>query len=99
MENYRLPEVGVLVRGSKGVMKVNDDRVDLKLDDGKSFAWFRHDLNDNVFFWLGAPEYFREDEYFVKSVLEGRNAEPSFYSASKVDYIIDQVRYRAGKNE
>lgn len=96
MENYRLPEVGLLIRGSKGVMRVNDDKVDLKLDDGKSFTWYRHDLDDNVFFWLGAPEYFREDEYFVKSVLGGRDVEPGFYTASRVDYIIDQVRYRAG---
>ena len=99
MENYRLPEVGLLIRGSKGVMKVNDDRVDLKTNDGKSFTWYRHDLNDNVFFWLGAPEYFREDQYFAKSVLEGCGVEPCFYTASKVDYIIDQVRYGASKNE
>ena len=79
-------------------MNVNDDKVDLKLNNGKSFTWYRHDLNDNVSFMLGAPEYFREDEYFVKSVLEGRNAEPGFCTASKVDYIIDQVTDRADKN-
>jgi predicted dehydrogenase len=99
MENYRLPEFGLLIKGSKGIMRVNDDKLELKLDDGKSFTWYRHDLNDNVSFWLGASEYVREDEYFVRSVLEGRSAEPSFYTASKVDYIIDQVRCRAGKNE
>ena len=99
MENYRLPEFLLLIKGSKGIMRVNDDKLELKLDDGKSFTWYRHDLNDNVFFWLGASEYVREDEYFVRSVLEGRSAEPSFYTASKVDYIIDQVRCRAGKNE
>ena len=99
MENYRLPEFRLVVRGSKGVMSVNGDKVDLKLNGEKSFAWYRHDLDDNVFFWLGAPEYFREDKYFVKSVLEGGGAEPSFYTASKVDYIIDQVRCGAGRNE
>ncbi|MDH5771199.1 MAG: hypothetical protein OEZ25_07935, partial [Candidatus Bathyarchaeota archaeon] len=93
------PEFLLLIKGSKGIMRVNDDKLELKLDDGKSFTWYRHDLNDNVFFWLGASEYVREDEYFVRSVLEGRSAEPSFYTASKVDYIIDQVRCRAGKNE
>lgn len=99
MENYRLPEFCLLIKGSKGIMRVNDDKLELKLDNGKSFMWYRHDLNDNVRFWLGAPEYFREDEYFVGSVLDGRSAEPSFCTASKVDYIIDHVRYGAGKNE
>ena len=99
MENYRLPEFGLLIKGSKGIIRVNDDRAELKLDDGKSSIWYRHDLNDNVDFLLGAPEYFREDNCFVKSVLDGRNAETSFYTASKVDYIIDQVKYEAGKNE
>lgn len=96
-ENYRLPEFGLVIRGSEGIMGVNDDRVELKLNDGKSSSWYRHDLNDNVGFLLGAPEYFREDEYFIKSVLENRNVDPSFYTASKVDYIIDQVKSRAGK--
>lgn len=96
MENYRLPEFGLLIKGSKGIMRVDEDKVELKLDNGKSSTWYRHDLNDNVDFLLGAPEYFREDKCFVKSVLEGCSAEPSFYTASKVDYIIDQVEYGPG---
>jgi predicted dehydrogenase len=99
MENYRLPEFGLLIKGSKGIIRVDEDKVELKLDDGKLSTWYRHDLNDNVDFLLGAPEYFREDKCFVKSVLDGCNAEPSFYAASKVDYIIDQVKYGASKNE
>ena len=99
MENYRLPEFGLLIKGSKGFMRVDEDKVELKLDNGKSSMWYRHDLNDNVDFLLGAPEFSREDKCFVKSVLEGCNAEPSFYTASKVDYIIDQVKYGASKNE
>jgi len=97
MENYRLPEFGLLIKGSKGIVRVDDDKVELKLDDGKSSTWFRHDLNDNVNFLLGAPEYFREDECFIESVLDGGNAEPSFCTASKVDYIIDQVKNRDAK--
>jgi len=96
MENYRLPEFGLLIKGSKGIIRVNEDKVELKLDNGKSSTWYRHDLNDNVDFLLGAPEFSREDQYFVKSVLEGCNAEPSFYTASKVDYIIDQVKCGSG---
>lgn len=96
MENYRMPEFGMLIKGSKGVMRVNEDKVELKLENGKSSTWYRHDLNDNVDFLLGAPEFAREDQCFVKSVLEGCNAEPSFYTASKVDYIIDQVKCGPG---
>ncbi len=98
MENYRMPEIGLCIEGSKGTMEVNDDKLELNLNDGKSIVWYRHDLDDKVSFWLGATEYVREDEYFVKSVLEGHNAEPSFYTASKVDHLIDQVTDRAGKN-
>lgn len=96
-KEYRLPEFGLQIRGSKGVMRVNDDKVELELDDGKS-VWYRHDLHDNVGFLLGGPEYFREDEHFIESVLNDRKAEPSFHTASKVDHIIDQVKERAGQN-
>jgi len=99
MKNYRMPEICLSIRGSKGIIEVNDDKLKLKLNDGKSFTWYRHDLHDNVFFGLGGPEYFREDKYFVKSVLEGGNAEPSFHSASKVDEIIEQVKRRADESE
>jgi len=98
MRNYRMPEVGLSITGSQGVIEVNDDRVELRLNNGKSSILYRHALNDNVPFWLGLPEYYREDLHFVKSVLDGSNAEPSFYAASKVDEIIDQVERRAGEN-
>jgi predicted dehydrogenase len=91
MKNYRMPEVGFVVSGSKGSIDVNDDRLVLKLNDAESSTWYRHDLNDNVRFCLGFPEYFREDYYFVESVRENRNADPNFDAASKVDRIIAQV--------
>lgn len=94
-----MPEFGLAIRGNKGTMIVNDDNIKLELNDGKSHRWYKHDLNDNVNFLLGAPEYFREDEHFIESVSNRSNAEPSFQTASKVDYVLDQIRYRADKNE
>lgn len=94
-ENYRMPEFALVVKGSEGTMNVNDDRVELTLNDGKSSCWYRHDLKDNVGFQLGGPEYFREDDYFIKSVLAKQDADPNFHTASKVDYLIDQVKSRA----
>jgi len=97
MDNYRLPFFGLEISGDKGTIKVDDDKVELRLD-GKSKKWYRHDLDDNVNFLLGAPEYYREDEYFVNSVLTGNKTEPRFLTASKVDYIINQVQKKADEN-
>jgi predicted dehydrogenase len=97
MQDYRLPEVGFSVAGSKGNLQVSDDQVNLVLASGESFRWYRHDLNDSVPFWLGLPEYYREDLHFVRSVIEGKKAEPDFDAASKVDKIIDEVEKKAGE--
>ena len=87
-----MPEWGLTIRGAKGILKVNDDELKLDLVEGDSCKWYRHDLNDNVGFLLGAPEYFRENHSFVKSVSEDNCIKPDFRFASKVDYIIDKVR-------
>jgi hypothetical protein len=39
-------------------------------------------LDDSVGFFLGDPEYYREDEAFVKSIVCDIKAEPSFKTAS-----------------
>lgn len=99
MEGYRMPEVGLSIVGSRGSVAVNDDRVELMPNDSRSSVWYRHDLNDNVPFWIGLPEYYREDIHFVKSFNEGHAAEPSFYVASKVDGIISQLESNVGGND
>ena len=96
-KDYRMPEIGLSMQGSKGTIEVNDDRVRLEESNkGKPATWYRHDLSDNVDFWLGETEYFREDQHFIKSILKHKNCEPSFPTASKVDFIIDQVRQTHG---
>ncbi|MGB8707162.1 MAG: Gfo/Idh/MocA family oxidoreductase [Dehalococcoidia bacterium] len=99
MKNYRMPEIGLIIKGSKGMLRVNDDKVELRLDNGKSRTWHKHDLDDNVFFFLGGTEYLREDELFIRSIFSGCNAEPSFQRALKIEQIIEQVKNKVGKNE
>jgi predicted dehydrogenase len=91
---YRLPEFGLAISGSKGVITVNADVVKLEKNAGIVTSWHRQDLHDNVPFLLGAPEYYREDEHFVSAILEGGNVEPDFVTASKVDLLIDRVEGR-----
>jgi predicted dehydrogenase len=95
MEGYRMPEVALMIKGSRGTIEVNDDKVSLNLNGGDRSVWFRHNLGDNVGFWLGAPEYYREDASFVNSVITGSFAEPSFKTASKVDLLLDAIRQKA----
>lgn len=90
-EGYHVPEFGLSIQGSKGKIKVDDDVVGLETSSGGSFHWHKHDLKDNVGFLLGAPEYYREDDYFVNSILSGVGAEIDFSNASKVDYIIGKA--------
>ncbi len=94
---YRLPEFGLSITGSKGVIKVNADLVKLEKAAGDTITWHRQDLHDSVPFLLGAAEYYREDEHFVRAVLEGGSADPDFNTASKVDLLIDRVERRIGK--
>jgi len=98
-KEFRMPEFGLVIHGTKGNIRVNDDEVRLELVNGESCRWYRHDLNDSVGFLLGAPEYFREDKHFIESVLNGNDAEPDFSTASKVDFLIDQAKERAEKDE
>ena len=95
---YRLPEFGLAITGTKGAIKVNADLVKLEKSGGETIIWHRQDLNDNVPFLLGASEYYREDEHFIKSILEGGSAQPDFTTASKVDHLIDLVESKQGIN-
>lgn len=95
IDGYRMPEVGFLIEGSKGSLKVNDDELTLSLKDGRSQKMFRHDLGDYCGFWLGSPEYYREDERFIKAVAQKENAEPCFETAARVDALIDEILTRA----
>jgi predicted dehydrogenase len=92
MEGYRIPEVGLTIEGSKGILHVNDDKVELRNKAGTLIKWYRHDLEDNIEFLLGASEYYRESKHFIECTAKGSRPEPSFFTASKVEQIIDQVK-------
>ena len=78
-------------------MRVTDETLELTRA-GKAKKWFKHDLDDHVGFLLGEPEYYREDEYFINTSITQSGTEPSFLTASKTDYLIDQIKLKAIKN-
>ena len=90
-EGYRMPETGLVIEGSKGILFVNDDKVKVESREGNVTTWYRQDLNDNVGFLLWTPEYYRENYHFIKCVTNDELPNPDFLEASKVDRIIERV--------
>jgi predicted dehydrogenase len=94
-EGFRMPEVGIKIFGSKGAIEVNDDQVSLHLNGNDKKTWYRMDLHDNVGFWLGNPEYYREDLQFIEAIKTCSQVEPSFKSSAKVDELIETIQKKA----
>ena len=95
-EGYRMPEVEVSIIGSKGTLMVNDDYVRLEVGS-KVSTLYRLNLGDNVAFWLGSPEYYREDEFFFNAIKQKLIGQPSFDSAAQVELVIEEVEKKANK--
>jgi hypothetical protein len=87
-----MPEFGLTINGSKGSLSVNDDQVKLELNGDLPFRWYRMDMDDNVAFLLGGPEYWRENKHFTDSVVLGQQCQSNFKCALKVDFLLEQVR-------
>lgn len=94
---YRMPEFGLSIHGTKGTLRVNDDEVQLELNGEAPKTWYRHDLDDNVGYLLGGPEYYREDKHFIDSIVMGHPTRSSFESTLSVDCLIEQVRRQSSK--
>ncbi len=90
-QGYRLPEFGLAISGSEGSISVNSDMIKITKNSGECKQFHRQDFNDTVPFLLAASEYYREDELFIKSIIDGKQAEPDFNEAARVDYLIEQV--------
>ena len=97
-EGYRMPEVEFSIVGSNGSLVVNDDYVRLNVG-GNASTLYRLNLSDNVPFWLGSPEYYREDECFVRAVEQKLVEQPSFVSAARVELAIEEIEKKATKHE
>ena len=88
---YRLPEVGMTVTGSRGRLSVNGDRVEVEPQGGGRVVWHRHGLHDHVAFLLAEPEYHREDEHFIQAICSRGRASPDVEDGARVEAVIDRM--------
>jgi len=90
-EGFRVPEVGLTLRGSRGSLAVSDDEVVLEVG-GERRVWYRPSLGDSVTYLLGGPEFMREDEEFLRAVEAGRDfTGADFAEAAEVDRVIEGI--------
>lgn len=94
---YRMPEFGLTIKGTKGVITVDDSHVKLEINNSNPQEWYRQNLSDTVPFLLAEPEYFRENESFINSIVSEKEVEPNFETALKVDKLLGEVERKANE--
>ena len=92
---YRMPEFGFAIEGEKGVILVDDNELKIELNKTQETRLYRQNLDDQVLFLLGDPEYFREDTHFVASIVENTYPKTNFQTAMKVDFLLEEVRRKS----
>mgnify|MGYP001773048265 CR=1 FL=1 len=90
-EGYRVPEIGMRVITDSGELFVNDYEL-LINDFGMSKKIYSAQLEENVKYLLGAPEYYTEVEDFLRAVINGGGfTGAGFRDGLIVDSIIDEI--------
>ncbi len=103
MRNYRLPEMGIEIHGTNGLIIVNDDFLKIELDakvngimDEGKHMFYKPALNTSVDFFMGDPEYTLEDQAFLDAVISKKKCTPDFCDAAKANKLISQIHKEAG---
>ncbi|ADY01251.1 oxidoreductase-like protein [Vulcanisaeta moutnovskia 768-28] len=90
-EGYRVPEVGIDIVTDDGEVIANDYEVVIK-NGGNIKKVYAAELEEPVKYLLGAPEYYREVEEFLKSVVRGKGFDgATFNDAVLIDEFIDEA--------
>lgn len=99
IRNYRLPEIKVEVEGENGKLVVTEDCLKLYLDEASQWkTYYKQDFYKGVSIDVGGPEYTREDENMVKSVVNKRNTEIDIFYAFKIQKVTDAI-YQSDLNK
>lgn len=89
-KGFRIPEVSLTLEGEKGKIFVNDYEIILEKGDFKK-KLYRHDMDQDVEFLLGSPEYYREDRDFLASIFKEGNPKVNFDKTVHTEKIIRKI--------
>lgn len=99
MADYRLPQIGLHVQGSRGLLKLDEDKLELHLPGEQPQVWIKQNFDDATPFLLAEPEYYRESAAFIEAVRTGNTTGlPSFAAGAAVEKIIDDINQRTSSN-
>jgi predicted dehydrogenase len=104
VDNHRLLEIAFQINGENGTLSVNDDMVKLYLRKKvKSFpqGWTletKAELFSGVAVDIGGPQFTKEDEAFIKAIINKKKVANDVFSAYQVQKIVDGA-YRSAKKQ
>jgi len=102
VKGYRIPETNIEIYGEGSSMKVNQDFIEIFTDKNRTYEKIYHqELNRPVSFDVGGIEYTKEDEYFIKTIKEKKQAMVNVFEAAKTQAVIDTMYLtsKTGKTE
>jgi len=96
---YRMPEINVIVSGSNGTMRINQDFIQIDLNEPHSKFTKLHskiykqelELESEIAFDVGGPDYSLEDTYFINCIKNNKNSFNDVFQASKTQSVIEAM--------
>lgn len=103
VDNHRMVDTMLEVRGEKGTLSVNDDGLKIYLREenaGLSSGWTferKVDLFEGASVDIGGTHYTRQDEAFIHAVRSKTSIETDLYHGYKIQLLIDLIYESARK--
>jgi len=103
-EGYRMPETSLEIFGSNGIIKVNQDLIEINLEEkvsmfeNKQEKIFKQSLDKGVHFDVGGPEFTKQDVDVVEKFREGGKPRVDIQEAFRTQCIIDAIYESAKTN-
>lgn len=104
VDNHRMLETAFHIYGENGTLIVDDDFVKLYLRKetaGYPIGWTtksKPELFSGVTLDIGAPQFTKQDEDFIRAVMTDREVESNVASACRVQRIIDCI-YQSAESD
>jgi predicted dehydrogenase len=89
--NFRLPEIGVQINGTKGCIMVTEEIFRCTPNGKDAVTKRRYELEHGVPFFLAEEDYYHEDRNFIDAINNGTDLQPDFGAASKTDLAIEII--------